>query len=252
MNKPRKQPNQYTVKRDKTTHQTAKEVEPTDKVQPLPSIAELTAKRDLLVEQLGNIEKQVCHLWLHSFDRLRHTRLSEGAGHANSRCCLLMLPVAPAVPRSRASRTATWSSPALWATLSQASADTGWGCSHLLYAVSYTVILLLALRTCRLMRSCRVSTGGQTPEADDCPGMHCRIRGFAERQRGATSGHAAVHSLLGNLGTCARSGSGRCPNISSASSPSIDRSMTLTASWSLGQACDTAFMSRTVQAMQPR
>ena len=66
MNKPRKQPNQYTVKRDKTTHQTAKEVEPTDKVQPLPSIAELTAKRDLLVEQLGNIEKQVCHLWLHS------------------------------------------------------------------------------------------------------------------------------------------------------------------------------------------
>lgn len=66
MNKPRKQPNQYTVKRDKPSLQAAKEAEPADKVQPLPSIAELTAKRDLLVEQLGNIEKQVRHSSLQS------------------------------------------------------------------------------------------------------------------------------------------------------------------------------------------
>jgi hypothetical protein len=66
MNKPRKQPNQYTVKRDKPGLQAAKEAEPTDKVQPLPSIAELTAKRDLLVEQLGTIEKQVRHSSLQS------------------------------------------------------------------------------------------------------------------------------------------------------------------------------------------
>jgi hypothetical protein len=59
MNKPRKQPNQYTVKRDKSSYPAAKEAEPADKLQPLPSVAELTAKRDLLVEQLGNIEKQV-------------------------------------------------------------------------------------------------------------------------------------------------------------------------------------------------
>jgi hypothetical protein len=62
MNKPRKQPNQYTVKRDKPTYQAAKEAEPADKLQPLPSISELTAKRDTLIEQLGTIEKQVCHL----------------------------------------------------------------------------------------------------------------------------------------------------------------------------------------------
>ena len=78
MNKPRKQPNQYTVKRDKPSVQAAKEAEPADKVQALPSIAELTAKRDLLIEQLGNIEKQVRHSSLQSFVALWSGRLIEG------------------------------------------------------------------------------------------------------------------------------------------------------------------------------
>lgn len=61
MNKPRKQPNQYTVKRDRPAAKSArdKEPEPAAEKAPLPNIAELTKKRDDLTATLARIEGEV-------------------------------------------------------------------------------------------------------------------------------------------------------------------------------------------------